>query len=126
MARTAEKKFAIAQRAYRQAVEYGIPPHEIFFDTLALPISTGIEEDRANGKATIESIRRIREELPGCHVILGVSNVSFGLNPAARVVLNSMFLHFAMEAGMDAAIVSASKILPLAKIEPEHQEVCRS
>jgi 5-methyltetrahydrofolate--homocysteine methyltransferase len=125
MARTAEKKFAIAQRAYRQAVEYGIPAHEIFFDTLALPISTGIEEDRANGKATIESIRRIREELPGCHVILGVSNVSFGLNPAARVVLNSMFLHFAMEAGMDAAIVSANKILPLAKIEPEHQEVCR-
>jgi len=125
MARTAQKKFAIAQRAYRQAVEYGIPPHEIFFDTLALPISTGIEEDRANGKATIESIRRIREELPGCHVILGVSNVSFGLNPAARVVLNSMFLHFAMEAGMDAAIVSANKILPLAKIEPEHQEVCR-
>ncbi|MBW4549121.1 MAG: methionine synthase [Symplocastrum torsivum CPER-KK1] len=125
MARTADKKFAIAQRAYRQAVEYGIPSHEIFFDTLALPISTGIEEDRANGKATIESIRRIREELPGCHVILGVSNVSFGLNPAARIVLNSMFLHFAMEAGMDAAIVSASKILPLAKIEPEHQEVCR-
>ncbi|MEP0856746.1 methionine synthase [Trichocoleus sp. DQ-U1] len=125
MARTAEKKFAIAQRAYRAAVEYGIPAHEIFFDTLALPISTGIEEDRANGKATIESIRRIREELPGCHVMLGVSNVSFGLNPAARVVLNSMFLHEAMAVGMDAAIVSASKILPLAKIEPEHQEVCR-
>jgi 5-methyltetrahydrofolate--homocysteine methyltransferase len=125
MARTAEKKFAIAQRAYHQAVEYGIPPQEIFFDTLALPISTGIEEDRENGKATIEAIRRIRQELPGCHIILGVSNVSFGLNPAARVVLNSMFLHEAMEAGMDAAIVSASKILPLAKIEPEHQEVCR-
>jgi 5-methyltetrahydrofolate--homocysteine methyltransferase len=125
MARTAEKKFAIAQRAYRAAVEYGIPSYEIFFDTLALPISTGIEEDRANGKATIESIRRIRDELPGCHVMLGVSNVSFGLNPAARVVLNSMFLHEAMAVGMDAAIVSASKILPLAKIEPEHQEVCR-
>lgn len=125
MARAADKKFAIAQRAYRQAVEYGIPPQEIFFDTLALPISTGIEEDRANGKATIEAIRRIRAELPGCHIMLGVSNVSFGLNPAARVVLNSMFLHEAMAAGMDAAIVSASKILPLAKIEPEHQEVCR-
>ena len=125
MARTADKKFAIAQRAYNQAVEFGIPPHEIFFDTLALPISTGIEEDRENGKATIESIRRIRQELPGCHVLLGVSNVSFGLNPAARVVLNSMFLHEAMSVGMDAAIVSASKILPLAKIEPEHQEVCR-
>ncbi|NER28742.1 MAG: dihydropteroate synthase, partial [Symploca sp. SIO1C4] len=106
-------------------VEYGIPPQEIFFDTLALPISTGIEEDRENGKATVESIRRIREQLPGCHVILGVSNISFGLNPAARIVLNSMFLHEAMQVGMDAAIVSASKILPLAKIEPEHQEVCR-
>jgi 5-methyltetrahydrofolate--homocysteine methyltransferase len=125
MARSAERKFAIAQRAYRAAVEYGIPAHEIFFDPLALPISTGIEEDRANGKATIEAIRRIRAELPGCHMILGVSNVSFGLNPAARVVLNSMFLHAAMEAGMDAAIVSPNKILPLAKIEPEHQEVCR-
>jgi 5-methyltetrahydrofolate--homocysteine methyltransferase len=125
MARAADKKFAIAQRAYRQAVEYGIPPYEIFFDTLALPISTGIEEDRANGKATIEAIRRIREELPGCHMMLGVSNISFGLNPAARVVLNSMFLHEAMAAGMDAAIVSPNKILPLAKIEPEHQEVCR-
>ncbi|MBD2594457.1 methionine synthase [Nostoc spongiaeforme FACHB-130] len=125
MARTAEKKFQIAQRAYRQAVEYGIPATEIFFDTLALPISTGIEEDRENGKATIESIRRIRQELPGCHVILGVSNISFGLSAAARIVLNSMFLHEAMAAGMDAAIVSASKILPLAKIEARHQEVCR-
>jgi len=125
MARTAQKKFEIAQRAYRQAVEYGIPAHEIFFDTLALPISTGIEEDRENGKATVEAIRRIRQELPGCHVVLGVSNVSFGLNPAARIVLNSMFLHECMEAGMDAAIVSANKILPLSKIEEKHQEVCR-
>ncbi len=125
MARTADKKFQIAQRAYRDALEFGIPAHEIFYDPLALPISTGIEEDRENGKATIEAIRRIRTELPGCHIILGVSNVSFGLNPAARIVLNSMFLHEAVQAGMDAAIVSASKILPLAKIEPEHQEVCR-
>jgi 5-methyltetrahydrofolate--homocysteine methyltransferase len=125
MARTADKKFAIAQRAYRQAVEYGIPPTEIFFDTLALPISTGIEEDRENGKATIESIRRIREGLPGCHVILGVSNISFGLNPASRMVLNSVFLHEATTAGMDAAIVSANKILPLSKIDARHQEICR-
>jgi 5-methyltetrahydrofolate--homocysteine methyltransferase len=125
MARTADKKFAIAQRAYRQAVEYGIPPTEIFFDTLALPISTGIEEDRENGKATIEAIRRIRQELPGCHVILGVSNISFGLSPATRIVLNSVFLHEATTAGMDAAIISANKILPLSKIEARHQEVCR-
>ncbi len=125
MARTAEKKFEIAKRAYDAAIEYGIPAYEIFFDTLALPISTGIEEDRENGKATVESIRRIREELPGCHILLGISNISFGLNPAARQVLNSMFLHECMSVGMDSSIVSASKILPLAKIEPEHQKVCR-
>jgi 5-methyltetrahydrofolate--homocysteine methyltransferase len=125
MARTADRKFAIAQRAYRDALEYGIPAHELFYDPLALPISTGIEEDRANGKATIESIRMIRENLPGVHIVLGISNVSFGLNPAARQVLNSMFLHLSMEAGLDAAIVSAAKILPLAKIDPEHQEICR-
>ena len=124
MGRTAEKKFQIAQRAYRQALEYGIPAHEIFFDTLALPISTGIEEDRANGKATLESIRLIRENLPGCHILLGVSNISFGLSPAARIVLNSIFLHEAVQAGMDGAIVSAAKILPLAKIDPKHQEIC--
>ncbi len=125
MARTADKKFAIAKRAYNAAIEYGIPAHEIFFDPLALPISTGIEEDRENGKATIESIRRMREELPGCHILLGVSNISFGLNAAARQVLNSVFLYEAMQVGLDSAIVSASKILPLAKIDPEHQEVCR-
>jgi len=125
MARTADKKFQIAQRAYRQALEYGIAAHEIFFDTLCLPISTGIQEDRANAKATIEAVRRIRQELPSCHIMLGVSNVSFGLNPAARIVLNSMFLHEAMQVGMDGAIVSANKILPLAKIEEKHQEVCR-
>jgi len=125
MGRTADKKFEIAKRAYNAAIEYGIPAHELFFDPLALPVSTGIEEDRENGKATIEAIRRIREELPGCHILLGVSNVSFGLNPAARQVLNSVFLHEAMTVGMDGAIVSASKILPLAKIEAEYQEVCR-
>jgi 5-methyltetrahydrofolate--homocysteine methyltransferase len=125
MARSADQKVKIAQRAYRDVLEYGIPPHEIFFDTLALPISTGIEEDRENGKATIESIRRIREALPGCHFMLGVSNISFGLNPATRIVLNSMFLHEAIAAGMDGSIVSAAKLLPIAKITPEQQQVCR-
>ena len=125
MARSAEKKFQIAQRAYRDALEYGIPARELFFDTLALPISTGIEEDRVNGRETIESIRMIREHLPGCHIMLGVSNVSFGLNPVARVTLNSVFLHEAMQVGLDGAIVSAAKILPLAKIDPDHQRVCR-
>ncbi len=125
MARTAEKKFAIAQRAYRDALEFGIPAHEIFYDPLALPISTGIEEDRLNGKATVDSIRLIRENLPGVHVVLGVSNVSFGLSPAARITLNSVFLADCCDAGMDAAIVSPAKILPLIKISEEHQTVCR-
>jgi 5-methyltetrahydrofolate--homocysteine methyltransferase len=125
MARTADRKFEIAKRAYYAAIEFGIPARELFFDPLALPVSTGIEEDRENGKATIESIRRIRQELPDCHITLGVSNISFGLNAAARQVLNSVFLHDAMQAGLDSAIVSASKILPLAKIDPEHQEICR-
>lgn len=124
MARTADKKFEIAARAYNAIVEYGIDPGEIFFDPLALPISTGIEEDRENGLATVHSIRRITQELPGCHVTLGVSNISFGLNPAARQVLNSVFLADCMEAGMDSAIVSANKILPLAKIDPNHKKVC--
>lgn len=125
MARSAERKFVIAQRAYRDAVEFGIPAHEIFYDPLALPISTGIEEDRLNAAATVEAIRRIRQDLPGVHVVLGVSNVSFGLSAAARIVLNSVFLHDCCAAGMDAAIVSPAKILPLAKISEAHQQVCR-
>jgi 5-methyltetrahydrofolate--homocysteine methyltransferase len=125
MARTADRKFAIAQRAYRDILEFGIPAHEIFYDPLALPISTGIEEDRNNAAATVEAIRRIRSQLPGVHVVLGVSNVSFGLSPAARIVLNSVFLHECCQAGMDAAIVSPAKILPLAKISEDNQQICR-
>jgi 5-methyltetrahydrofolate--homocysteine methyltransferase len=124
MARTSEGKFQIARRAYEQATEkYGIPAHDIFFDPLALPISTGIEEDRRNALETIEAIRRIKTELKGCSTILGVSNISFGLNAASRVALNSVFLHDAVEAGLDAAIVNASKILPLNRIGEREREV---
>jgi 5-methyltetrahydrofolate--homocysteine methyltransferase len=126
MARTADGKFAIAKRAYEQATQkYGVPAEDIFFDSLALPISTGIEEDRRNAAETIEGIRRIKQELPGCFTILGVSNISFGLNPASRVVLNSVFLHDAVEAGLDAAIVNASKIEPLNRIGEQELKVAR-
>src|SRR5437763_7621177 len=126
MARTAEGKFNIAKRAYDPATEkYGLPADDIFFDPLALPISTGIEEDRRNAAETIEGIRRIKRELPGCFTILGVSNISFGLNPASRVVLNSVFLHDAVEAGLDAAIVNASKIEPLNRIGQQELKVAR-
>jgi len=126
MARTADGKFAIAKRAYEQATqELAFPASDIFFDPLALPISTGIEEDRRNALETIKGIRRIKEELPGCFTILGVSNISFGLNPASRVVLNSVFLHDAVEAGLDAAIVNASKIEPLNRIGEQELKVAR-
>jgi len=113
MARTADNKLKIALRAYKQAAAFGIEPHDIFFDPLALPISTGIEEDRKNADETIIAIRQIREKMPDANIILGVSNISFGLSPAARVVLNSVFLHDCVDAGMNSAIVNASKILPL-------------
>src|SRR5215207_4202512 len=120
MARTADDKLRIARRAYQQVLENGIPAHDIFFDPLALPISTGIEEDRKNAEETIKAIRQIKAELPDANIILGVSNISFGLNPAARVVLNSVFLHDCVEAGMNSAIVNASKILPLIRFN-EHE-----
>ncbi len=126
MARSADGKFRIARRAYEQATtKYGIPAHDIFFDPLALPVSTGIEEDRRNALETIEAIRRIKAGLPGCYTILGVSNISFGLSPASRVVLNSVFLHDAVEAGLDAAIVNASKIIPLNRIDDREREIAR-
>jgi 5-methyltetrahydrofolate--homocysteine methyltransferase len=125
MARSAEHKFQIAERAYKHSLEKGIQSHDIFFDPLALPISTGIEEDRRNAAETVDSIRRISSELPGVNVILGVSNISFGLSAAARVVLNSVFLHECVEAGMNAAIVNASKILPLSRFNEREIEVAR-
>jgi 5-methyltetrahydrofolate--homocysteine methyltransferase len=124
MARTAAGKFKIAKRAYDQATnQYGIPPGDIFFDALALPISTGIEEDRRNALETIAAIRRIKTELPGAFTILGVSNISFGLSAASRIVLNSVFLHEAVAAGLDSAIVNASKIEPLNRIEERQLKV---
>jgi 5-methyltetrahydrofolate--homocysteine methyltransferase len=126
MARMAEGKLKIATRAYEQATkELGLPASDIFFDPLALPISTGIEEDRRNALETIEAIKRIKAELPGAFTILGVSNISFGLSPASRVVLNSVFLHDAVEAGLDAAIVNASKIEPLNRIGEQELKVAR-
>jgi 5-methyltetrahydrofolate--homocysteine methyltransferase len=126
MARTAEGKVKIATRAYEQATkELGLPASDIFFDALALPISTGIEEDRRNALETIAAIKQIKAELPGAFTILGVSNISFGLNPASRVVLNSVFLHDAVEAGLDSAIVNASKIEPLNRIGEQELKVAR-
>jgi 5-methyltetrahydrofolate--homocysteine methyltransferase len=124
-ARTAEWKVRAAKAITELAVSrYGLDPHDIFIDTLALPLSTGMVESRRDGIETLDAIRRIKVELPEVRTILGLSNISFGLNPAARQVLNSVFLHEAAEAGLDAAIVHASKILPLHRIDEEARQVC--
>jgi 5-methyltetrahydrofolate--homocysteine methyltransferase len=124
-ARTADWKVRAAQAITDLAVNrYGLDAHDIFIDTLALPLSTGMVESRRDGIETLEAIKRIKAELPGVRTILGLSNISFGLNPAARQVLNSVFLHEAAEAGLDAAIVHASKILPLHRIDDEARRVC--
>jgi 5-methyltetrahydrofolate--homocysteine methyltransferase len=124
-ARDADWKFRAAKAIHDLAVDrYGLAPGDLLFDALALPLSTGMEESRRDGIETIEGIRRIKAELPGVSTILGLSNVSFGLNPAARHVLNSMFLYECIEAGLDAAIVHAARIMPLSKIDERAKEVC--
>ena len=123
MAKTADRKIEIARRLYDLLVnKYGIPETDIYFDPLIFPIVTGQEEVRRLGLETIEGIRRISEQLPNCHTTLGLSNVSFGLKPYARLVLNSAFFNECVKAGLTSAIVHASKILPQNKIEPEHYQ----
>ena len=123
-ARTREWKVRVASRLIDQLTsEWGMSVEDIFVDTLTFPIATGQEETRRDAIETIEAIREITQRYPGVQTTLGVSNVSFGLNPAARQVLNSVFLHEAAEAGLSSAIVHASKILPMANIDEEQRRV---
>ena len=124
-ARTAEWKLRAARAVHDLAVgRYGMRPEDLFFDALVLPVSTGMEESRRDGLETIEGIRMIKAELPGVRTLLGISNVSFGLSPAARQALNSVFLHECQQAGLDAAIVNSARVLPLDRIQPEAVEIC--
>ena len=126
MALTAEKKTAIAKRIYELATtKYGIRPVDIIFDALTLPISTGQEEYRSAGIETLNAIKRIKQELPDVKTILGVSNISFGLDAYPRRVLNSVFMHEAVDYGLDMAIVNYTKIYPLYKIPHEEAELAR-
>src|SRR5581483_10267302 len=118
MAKTREKKFEIAERMIDLSVhKYGMREEDLIFDTLTFTLGSGDEEFRKAGTETIEAIRLIKQAHPLCKTILGVSNISFGLNPHSRHVLNSVFLHYAIEAGLDMAIVHAAKIMPLHKID---------
>ena len=124
MARNADKKYNIVKRAINRTRECGLSDYELFFDPLALPISTGIEEDRLNAKETITAISKIRENFPDIHIILGISNISFGLSPLSRINLNSIFLDECIKAGLDSAIIAPNKILPLSKISEETKKLC--
>src|SRR6266481_6117205 len=126
MALTAEKKVAIAKRIYELATKkYGIRGVDLIFDALTLPISTGQEEYRSAGMETLEAVRRIKQELPDVKTILGVSNISFGLDAYPRRVLNSVFMHEAVDNGLDMAIVNYTKIYPLYKIPQDEVELAR-
>ncbi|MCK6449420.1 MAG: methionine synthase [Alphaproteobacteria bacterium] len=124
MAKSAEDKVKVAHRLYDFACNrHGLPPSDLLFDPLTFTICTGNEDDRKLGLWTLEAIERIAKELPECQIILGLSNISFGLKPAARHVLNSVFLDHALKRGMTGAIVHVSKITPLHKIPAEEVQV---
>ncbi|WP_330254769.1 methionine synthase [Nocardia sp. NBC_00565] len=122
-ARTAEKKVEIAERLIADITgNWGLLESDIIIDTLTFTLGTGQEESRRDGIETIEAIRLLKQKHPDVQTTLGLSNISFGLNPAARQVLNSVFMHECVQAGLDSAIVHASKILPIARIPQEHRE----
>jgi 5-methyltetrahydrofolate--homocysteine methyltransferase len=125
MARTAAKKLEIAKRIAQIANdEYGVPNEALIYDVLTLPISTGQAEERRNAIETIEGIRLVKQQVPGCFTTLGVSNLSFGLAPHARGALHSVFLKHAVEAGLDTAIVNPAHLKPYADLSPEEIKVC--
>jgi len=125
-ARTADWKLRVAHRIHDLAVNrYGLEPGNLLFDMLTFPLSGGQEDLRRDAIETLAAIRRVKSELPGVHTILGVSNVSFGLKPAARRVLNSVFLFEAIDHGLDAAIVNAKQILPLNRIPDDQLQAAR-
>src|SRR5437016_2624788 len=124
MGKTTERKVAIAHDIYDICVnEYGLAPNALIFDTLTFPITTGQEELQTAGIETLEAIKHIKTELPEVFTILGVSNISFGLKPYARSVLNSVFLYHAVKAGLDAAIVNPTHITPYAEIDTEQRQL---
>ena len=123
---TFEKKVSIAKRIRDYAVEvHKMREEDLIFDALTFPLGSGQEDLRGSGINTIYAIREIKKIMPKCKTILGISNSSFGLNPQIRHVLNSVFLHYAIEAGLDMCIVHAGKIMPLFKIDKKGRELCR-
>jgi 5-methyltetrahydrofolate--homocysteine methyltransferase len=125
-ARSADWKVDVCRRIAMIATEeFGLETSDLIFDCLTFPLGSGQEDLRRDAMATLDAIERVKAEIPGCHTTLGVSNVSFGLSPSARQVLNSVFLQMAIDRGLDSAIVHPGKILPLHRIDPEQVQVAR-
>src|SRR5205823_719546 len=124
MAKTAERKLEVAKRIRELCCdEHGLDPELLIFDCLTFTLTTGDEEWRPSAIETIEGIKRIKAEIPGVKTSLGVSNVSFGVSPPARAVLNSVFLHHAVEAGLDLALVNPNHITPYSEIPEQEREL---
>lgn len=125
MAKTALKKLEVASRLYEMLVhKYGMDPRNLIYDTLTFTLASGDEEMRNAGVETIEAIRLIKQKYPEVKTVLGLSNISFGIDAKLRPSLNSVFLHECIEAGLDMAIASAKKLYPMAKIEPKIKDLC--
>ena len=124
MAKTREQKLEVAKRLYALAVgEFGLDPGDLIIDPLTFTLGSGDEEFRGSAIETLEALKLIKAGLPGVMTILGVSNVSFGLNPASRHVLNALMLYHGVKHGLDMAIFNASKVIPVAKIDPEDRRI---
>jgi len=124
MARTPQRKLAVAQRLVELAAEFGLGPQDMLFDALTFTLASGDPDYTASALATLDGLRLIKAEIPGARTLLGVSNVSFGLKPKVRRVLNSVFLQRALDAGLDAAIMHAGRILGAGDVPAELRDAC--
>ena len=124
MAKTPEEKLQVARMMIQEGKKYGLEKHQFIFDVLTFTLATGEKEFREAGKNTLDGIRMVHESMPESYTVLGLSNISFGLEKQARIVINSVFLYHAVKVGLDCAIVNAKEIIPYGEIEPEKLPAC--
>ena len=125
MAKTPSQKVETAELLYETGKNYGLKIEQFIFDVLTFTLATGEDEFLDAGKNTLEGIRLVKEKFPNCFTTLGLSNISFGLMPYARKILNSIFLHHAVKVGLDSAIVNAKEIIPYRDIDPKKRNLLK-
>lgn len=126
MAKTPEDKLSTAVQLYEEGKKFGLKPWQFIFDLLTFTLATGDQEYLGSAKATLEGIRLVKQKINGCYTVLGLSNVSFGLSVNARKIVNSVFLHHAIKAGLDAAIINAKDIIPYPDVDPEQRRLAEN